>query len=131
MITYILFLFILMIVISLREGFVIRWALNGHREKDSDIWHALGGVMRVIPALVLVYAIWPDWMTIILIVLLWSNWAWTVYDAAINLINGWPIYYQGKSSYTEKIIIKQLIWMGKAVLLLVTVAYSLFYFELI
>lgn len=126
-----LFLFFLMLLIAVREGYVLRWALNGRPEKESKIWHSLGSVMRAIPLVMVIYYAYPDWRMIVFVTLLWANWAWTVYDAAINLINGWPIYYQGKSSATEKIFKKQLIWTGKALLFIGTILFTVFYFELI
>ena len=128
---YILFIFILLVIIGIREGYMIRWALNGHPVKDSNIWHKLGGVLRIIPALIIAYAIWPDWKGIILAGLLWANWAWTLYDVCINIINHWPMYYQGQSSLSEKVLKKRLIWIGKGLLFSGTIVYVLYYFNMI
>jgi len=128
---YIIILILFMFVISLREGFVLRWELNGHQRLDSNIWHALGAIMRLFPLAITIWAMWPGWKEIVLASLIWANLAWTIYDMTINIVNGWPIFYKGKTSISEKLITNTLILIGKGLLFAVTIVYVLYYFNMI
>jgi len=123
-----LILFILMLTIAIREGYVLKWALDNRPKDLSGLWHGLGAVMRALPLALAVMYIWGDWWLIGLITLFWANWAWTVYDLAINIINDWPWFYTGKTSQTETVFKARLIWIGKGLLFIGTVIYTLIYF---
>ena len=67
----------------------------------------------------------------ILVGLFGLNWAWTIYDASINIINGWPIWYVGKTSQIENIFQWRILWILKALTFLVTVIYVILYFTIL
>ena len=73
---------IIVILFAVWNGLVIRWKLTGN---GSDLWHAVGFVIRILP----VFLVWDNYT----IFLLYFNFAWTVYDMIINLINGWNLFY--------------------------------------
>ena len=100
---------------ALWNGLVIKWYLTKD-QKYSTYWHIVGYFIRAIP----LYYIYPN----ILWMLIYANIAWTLYDMVINKINGWNLFYIGKTSTTEKIFGK-LTLIGKAILLLLTLIYIL------
>ena len=100
---------------ALWNGLVIKWYLTKD-QKYSTYWHIVGYFIRAIP----LYYIYPN----ILWMLIYINIAWTLYDMVINKINGWNLFYIGKTSTTEKIFGK-LTLIGKAILLLLTLIYIL------
>ena len=103
----------IILLFAVWNGLVIRWKLTGN---GSDLWHAVGFVIRIMP----VFLIWDNYT----VFLLYFNFAWTVYDMIINLINGWNLFYIGKTSTTEKLFGK-LTLIGKAILLILTLIYIL------
>ena len=98
---------------ALWNGLVIKWYLTKD-QKYSKYWHVVGYFIRAIP----LYYIYPN----ILWMLIYTNIAWTLYDMIINLINGWNLFYIGKTSTTEKLFGK-LTLIGKAILLTGTIVY--------
>ena len=127
----IILLFIVLLIIAIREGFIIKWALNNHPTKLSKIWHSLGMILRASIVGVILFYVYPDWKQMILVGLFGLNWAWTVYDASINIINGWPIWYVGKTSQIENIFQWRILWILKALTFLVTVIYVILYFTIL
>lgn len=117
-----------MLVIAIREGFLLKWALNNRPEDLSKLWHRLGSVMRALPLVLILWFVWGQWMLMGLIALFWANWAWSVYDLAINIINDWRWFGSGKTSGVEKTFNVRLIWIGKGILFIGTVVFSFFYF---
>ena len=127
----IILLFIVLLIIAIREGFIIKWALNNHPTKLSKIWHSLGMMLRVSVVGIILFYTYPDWRQMILVGLFGLNWAWTIYDASINIINGWPIWYVGKTSQIENIFQWRILWILKALTFLVTVIYVILYFTIL
>ena len=130
----IIFLFTILLIIAIREGFIIKWALNNHPTKLSKIWHSLGMILRASIVGVILFYVYPDWKQMILVGLFGLNWAWTIYDASINIINGWPIWYVGKSSQIENIFNgrkERVLWVLKAIAFLVTIVYVVLYFTIL
>ena len=127
----IIFLFAILLIIAIREGFILKWALNNRPVKLSKVWHSLGMVLRASIVGVILFYTYPDWKQMILIGLFGLNWAWTIYDASINVINGWPIWYVGKTSQIENIFQWRILWILKALTFLVTVIYVILYFTIL
>ena len=127
----IIFLFAILLIIAIREGFILKWALNNRSAKLSKIWHSLGMMLRVSVVGIILFYTYPDWRQMILVGLFGLNWAWTIYDASINIINGWPIWYVGKTSQIENIFQWRILWILKALTFLVTVIYVILYFTIL
>ena len=127
----IIFLFIVLLIIAIREGLILKWVLNNRSAKLSKIWHSLGMMLRVSVVGIILFYTYPDWRQMILVGLFGLNWAWTIYDASINIINGWPIWYVGKTSQKENIFQWRILWILKALTFLVTVIYVILYFTIL
>ena len=106
---------IIVILFAVWNGIVIKWK---HTDEKiySIIWHGLGFVIRGY-CLLLIY---PDW----LLMLIYANIAWTVYDMVINVINGWNLFYIGNTSVIDKVFGKWL-YICKGILLLTTIIYAI------
>ena len=98
---------------ALWNSLVIKWYLTKD-QKYSTYWHIVGYFIRAIP----LYYIYPN----ILWILIYTNIAWTLYDMIIYKVNGWNLFYIGKTSTTEKLFGK-LTLIGKAILLILTLIY--------
>ena len=127
----IIFLFIVLLIIAIREGLILKWVLNNRSAKLSKIWHSLGMMLRVSVVGIILFYTYPDWRQMILVGLFGLNWAWTIYDASINIINGWPIWYVGKTSQIENIFQWRILWILKVLTFLVTVIYAILYFTIL
>ena len=123
-ITYCLFLFIFIIIYAGVNGYFIRSA-SVKSEKDRDIWHGIGWVLRALVLLFILYLTFGQWKEMILITLLYCNWSWTVYDVTINWIIGEKADYIGTTTETD-VINYSFIWKG--LLFLATVGYLIYYF---
>ena len=108
-----LILSLIVILFSIWNGLVIKWYLTKD-QKYSKYWHIVGYLIRAIP----LYYIYPN----ITWILIYTNIAWTLYDMIINKVNGWNLFYIGKTSITEKLFGK-LTLIGKAILLILTLIY--------
>ena len=97
------------LLFALWNGLTIRWKLTG---KGSPAWHAAGWVIRAVP----IIGLWPDW----LLMLLYVNLAWTVYDVIINLVNGWPVFFIGSTSWIDRNLGKWL-YICKGLILILTI----------
>lgn len=123
-------LFIIILIMSLREGVVLKWTLNGHPAKLSSIWHSLGMTLRALIVLFAIYQLFPNWQDMILAGLLGLNWTWTIYDLCINWINEWKLWYTGKTSDIEVKLKSKIIWILKAILFVITIIYIIIYYTI-
>jgi len=112
------------------NGFVIRWnqAHGDDKKHLSQIWHAIGFVIRAMPLVPLAWYFWADWpYELILCAMLYFNFSWTVYDAVIALIFKKPIWYTGSTSTIDKLGAK-IGWILKGALFLATIGYIIYYY---
>lgn len=116
--------FIILLLIAIREGVVLKWALNAHPKNLSKIWHELGMFVRGSIAALVIYFSYPDWKLMILIGLLCLNWGWTLYDACINVINGWKIWYTGSSEIDKW---GKTTFILKGIIFIITIVYFILY----
>ena len=79
---------ILIILISIYNGFIINWRCNYQNKSElwSKYWHFVGGLLRCSFAF-----LFTDWKTAIAILLI----HWIFYDGIINLIRGKSFLYEG------------------------------------
>ena len=113
-------LLILSFLFAIWNGLVIKWYLS-RKQIYSTLWHGVGFIIRALPVLL----IYPNWLWI----LFYLNVAWTVYDMIINMVNGWNLFYIGKTSQFDKIFGKWL-YICKAVLLVTTIIVLIYKFSI-
>ena len=79
---------ILIILISIYNGFIINWRCNYQNKAEfwNKAWHFVGGLLRCSFAF-----LFTDWKTAIAILLI----HWIFYDGIINLIRGKSFLYEG------------------------------------
>ena len=111
--TYVILLIALLFAIW--NGLTIKWYLT-KEQRYSKAWHAVGFVVRSLPVVML----YPDWV----VILIYLNIAWTLYDMIINIVNGWNLFYIGNTSAIDRIVGKWLFFC-KGVLLLITIIYAI------
>ena len=106
-----LIVLLIAVLFALWNGLVIKWYLTKD-QKYSTYWHIVGYFIRAIP----LYYIYPN----ILWMLIYTNIACTLYDMVINKINGWNLFYIGKTSTFDSVFGKWL-YICKVVLLVTTI----------
>lgn len=90
----------------------------------TKAWHRTGFIIR---ALIMVL-LWPNWI----LMLVYFNLAWTVYDIIINVFYlKVPWWYQGETGWIDSNISPDVIFPLKFFLLLTTTVYVLHYNQII
>lgn len=105
---------LIILLFAVWNGLAIRWQQTG---KGSALWHAVGFAVRGL----LIVPFLGDW----LILLIALNVSWTAYDMIINLVNGWTLFYYGKTSWIDRNLGKWIL-VCKIMLLLFTVFYIIY-----
>jgi len=90
---------ITIILISLWNGYVIRWKHTGVK-KYSTIWHIIGFFVRL--CLVAIIYIQSGWLW----ALIGGFICWIPYNMLINVVNKWPVFYIGTTSKIDLFIRK-------------------------
>ncbi len=100
------------ILIAMYNGLYIKH-YQTRDPKYSVRWHRVGWFIRA----GLMVALWPDW----LMMLIYLNVAWTMYDMIINLYMGQKLFYQGKTAWFDKTFPRWLLLTAKGILLAGTI----------
>ena len=108
-------LYLIVILFAIWNALVIKWYLT-RDSKWSKYWHILGYVIRVLP-IIIIYSN-------IVVMLIYINISWILYDILINIINGWDIFYVGNTSWFDKTFGKYL-FIPKLLLVISTIIYIL------
>ncbi len=122
--------FLFIVATGAWNGYVIKWkCASGSTEKRlSQIWHAIGFVIRALPLVPAAWYFWAEYpYELILFAALYMNFSWTVYDAVINIVIGKPIWYTGTTSTIDKWG-ASIGWILKGALFLATIGYVIYYY---
>lgn len=127
----ILIAFLFIILMSMWNGFVIRWdwATGEDKKKLSTIWHIIGFGIRALPLIPAWWFFWGQWYDLILVTLLYFNFSWTIFDATIALIFGKPIWFTGNTAKIDRA--GKIGWVLKGILFLATVTYVIFHIVMV
>lgn len=95
---------LIIILTAVWNGMVIKWGLEQDKQKVAHIsryWHMVGFIIR--GSLVgLVYLLTSDYLYTGIAAFV----CWLPYNWIINLINGWKLFYIGRTSTIDKLIRK-------------------------
>lgn len=105
--TLIVLTIVFLLLIAIWNGYVIVWGLatdSEIRQKANVIWHRIGWFIRVIPVLVLLYGLYPDWLAMVQIGALCLLFGHFIYNTIINIIRGDDWDYTGSTAWWDKLI---------------------------
>ena len=109
-----LIIFTGLMLLAFMHGYFIADRLN-YQEKRANWmknWHGLSFIIRALVMAGYFFSTYHLFNSLLFIIA-----GWHLYDIIINRLNGWPAFYIGKTSETEKKYGK-LIWLGKAAVLI-------------
>lgn len=126
----IIYTFVMILLITSKEGYQVAWGETTDPDKRkslSKIWHFLGFLTRATILVVLVIQYWANYKLITLLLLIYLNFAYTLYDGWIALRLGESFWYEGKTAETDKIFSQKVQTIFKIILLVLTICYTVYY----
>ena len=123
----IIYVFIIIILVVIKEGYQVQWGLSTDKKTLSGIWHFLGGLTRAFIPLILIPVFFPDYKLITVLLLCYCNLAYTLYDGWIAIRLGENFWYEGATAKFDKIFSQKVQTIFKIILFALTIGMIIFY----